>query len=101
MKGVSLPVNTIVVIALAVLVLLAVATWFVIEMGKHSQTIECEDVWNKACIQWKVSNCNQTEFENSVKNWNGIDGDNSIRKACECARGTSDYETCKKLCCGE
>lgn len=96
MRGVTLPVNTIVIITLSILVLLAVATWFSMEMIHRGRTIDCEEAWNIGCNKWKTFKCNQTRFGDPVPNWDG-----TIKDACLCARGTDDYETCKKLCCGD
>ncbi len=94
MKGVSLPVNAIVIITLAIIVLLAVATWFGIQMMRGGSTIECESAWADACPKWKNVGCNESYLREKVNS----DKFPTIRDACLCKYG--NIETCKKACCG-
>lgn len=96
MKGISLPVNAIVIIALAIIVLLAVATWFSAEMLKGSKQVEAEQTWTKACNLWKVSDCDLNEFDNDP---GGLGM--TIKEACKNAKGSDSYNLCKSICCGE
>ncbi|MCD6381636.1 MAG: hypothetical protein J7L43_01495 [Candidatus Aenigmarchaeota archaeon] len=98
MKGTSLPVNSIVIIALAVIVLVAIAVWFSSEMLHGQKQVNAEQAWVSACNQWKATNCDAGHFNNTLTGFPGI---STIKEACKAARGSDDADLCKKLCCGE
>jgi hypothetical protein len=59
MKGISLPVNTIVIVAIAVLVLMVVGGFFSINVGGSINQIELNTAINKACNTLTTTyNCN-------------------------------------------
>lgn len=58
MKGLSLPINTIVIVAIAVLVLVVIAGFFGGFFSLNVLLIQREDALSKACQQWKTMyNC--------------------------------------------
>lgn len=62
MKALSMPVEMIVVIALAVIVLLAAAAFFVLGWGPQSGAISDSSAWQKACGQAKQRGCLLADF---------------------------------------
>ena len=102
MKGISLPINTIIIIALGVLVLLAIAAWFASQ--SNPQQTNYMVAWQQACNLWELSsNCNQDpDFYKQVKgiDLNGDGIDDTIQQICGYAIRTTNYEDCKKACCG-
>ncbi len=101
LKGVSLAVNTIIIIALGVLVLLAIALWF----ARSPTTITDEQVgWTKACTQWKTYDCRETpDFYSTVRgvDLNGDGRDDTIQEICGVVHSTTNYEECRDICCGK
>jgi hypothetical protein len=58
MKGISLPINAIVIVAIAVLVLVVIAAFFSGMLIPSSLEIQRESALNKACNIWRTSyNC--------------------------------------------
>ena len=58
MKGLELPINVLVVVAVAVIVLLGVVTLFFLGFGPFSKYAGLEAIKNDACIQF-TRDCNQ------------------------------------------
>ena len=61
MRGLELPINMIVVIAIAVLALTVIAAFFTGSIGKGINTFEVEQAWGKACnLAKSVYSCDGT-----------------------------------------
>lgn len=98
MRGISLPVNTIIIIALGVLVLLALASWF----ATHSKTkiTDAVEGWEKACTIWKYYKCDITKMSDLKVAMVDIDEDgqdDTIYEICMARYGNT--QTCKESCC--
>ncbi len=61
MQGVSISINTLVILIVAVLVLLAIASFFMGVFLPESHTISDIDAWNRGCGLWKLSGCSLEE----------------------------------------
>ena len=61
-KGVELPMNTLVIIALAILVLLGLTAFFLQGITSPSQNVEAQQNFNSYCMQWVNEEC----YENST-----------------------------------
>lgn len=59
-KGVSIPINTLVMLAVAIIVLLAAVAWFMGAFGSTAQEQTYKQKFDTLCIQWSTSNCNGT-----------------------------------------
>lgn len=129
-KGISLPINMVVILAVAVLVLVVVAAFFVLQTGQSGQTIRDQDAWASGCANAIAQGCPLSAFEtgsgkglyisrydpngddpkagsgasqcNSV-NFDDLSGcsDDTLRKACERTQGLSDSASCRAKCCGQ
>ena len=92
MKGVSLPINAIIIIALGIIVLLAVAAWFVGQIGRQTPTNQAD--FMKACRAWST---------NYSLSWDEFDvyyrgESHTMQEACQ-ELGGIDHETlCKETC---
>ena len=65
MKGISLPINAIVIVAIAVLVLVVIAAFFSGMLIPSSLEIQRETALNKVCNIWRNSyNCDPDEIDN-------------------------------------
>jgi hypothetical protein len=117
-KGVELPINILVVVAIAVIVLLGLIALYFIGFGPFSGATGLEGVKNEACRQYvQNKNCAGALTAVTIPNYDA-DGDKTIdegsgfvdddcadaatqdnlRSLCECqyARGTD--ADCRKLC---
>ena len=64
MRGLELPINMIVVIAIAVLALTVIAAFFTGSIGGGINSITVEQAWNRACTNLKsVQDCSNTNFK--------------------------------------
>ena len=100
-KGISLPVNAVVVIALAIFVLLMLAALFGGGFGQTRQA-NVATAWSRACTTLKTYyNCAETDFDTEFD----IDGDgynDSFVKICRAYFNTPGLDTkaCRDKCCG-
>ena len=63
MKGISLPINTIVIVAIAVLVMVVLAAFFSGMFIPSTIEMKREQAMSKACNQWILSyNCNDNGY---------------------------------------
>lgn len=60
MKGVSIPINTLVMLAVAIIVLLAAVAWFMGAFGPAARESSLRQALHNACDQWALTNCNGT-----------------------------------------
>ncbi len=57
-KGIELPMNTLVIIAIAILVLLGLTAFFLQGITSPSQNVEAQQNFNSYCMQWVNEECN-------------------------------------------
>ena len=56
-KGIEIPISTIVILAIAIIVLLAIVAWFMGAFTPSGQQISGETNFNNACLSWVKLNC--------------------------------------------
>ena len=113
MKGIELPVNAIVIVAVAVLVLVVLAAFFSGMFGPNVSKVSAQSAWDTGCTMADRRGCLQEDF-----GWDGTgcypdmaltvagydpDGDtlpNSILEACQVVYNTADCQECRNFCCG-
>jgi hypothetical protein len=61
MRGTSLPINMIIILTIAVIVLLAIASFFMGSFTPTSSTMSDIDAWNRGCGLWQIRGCSLTE----------------------------------------
>ena len=102
-KGISLPVEMIVIIALAVIVLLAAGAFFAINFIPGQATTEDFSAWERGCSIWKLrgcsSNINPSEIIVTGYDYNKDNKDDSALDACKRALSTSNAQVCFETCC--
>ena len=108
-KGVSLPINMIVILSIAVLVLVVVAAYFIGVFSKSGNSIGDQDAWNRGCGRAQARGCQTNDFNEAVSGGltvpgfdpDGTGGDNSLFDACKAVYGNSETSlTCRVKCCG-
>ena len=57
MKGVSIPINTLVMLAVAIIVLLAAVAWFMGAFAPTASQQTYKQKFDSACTSWVSSNC--------------------------------------------
>ena len=57
-KGVSIPINTLVMLAVAIIVLLAAVAWFMGAFSPTAQEQSMKQKFDASCMEWSDSNCN-------------------------------------------
>lgn len=110
MKGSSLPVNTIVVVAIAILVMMVVGGFFALNVGQGVNTIEINNAINNACGVLRTTyNCNAASLESVQVNFKEPgqteEGPTSLAKLCVLSglatTGTDFDNQCAAKCgCG-
>jgi len=83
-KGVELPMNTLVVVAIAVIILLAMTAFFIGGFAPTGQDIQLKQDFQRWCNKWVQVNCDP---ENSIVN--------NVFKAYK--KWTQKWETCEDL----
>lgn len=106
-KGISLPVEMIVIIALAVIVLLAAGAFFIGGIGPNQGQVTDVTAWQRACGTLKLRGCSATVFADLntmvVQGYdpdkNGVD--NSALDACRRAlsQPNARIQDCQQDCC--
>ena len=126
-KGISLPINMVVILAIAVLVLVVVAAFFVLQAGGSQRSINDQVAWGNGCATSISRGCNLADFAPTtglkIPNYDpqGNDerqqgasvcitnpsddscSDNTLNKACERTQAISGGDTtslCRAKCCG-
>lgn len=66
-KGMELPINTLVVVAIAVIVILAIAAFFMGGFGGSSKDIQNRQAFLNACSSWVQTGCNNADFTSSIE----------------------------------
>jgi hypothetical protein len=59
-KGVSIPINTLVMLAVAIIVLLAAVAWFMGAFAPTAQESSLKQKFDSSCMTWTMNNCNET-----------------------------------------
>ena len=57
MKGVSIPINTLVMLAVAIIVLLAAVAWFMGAFAPTAQESSLKQRFDSSCLTWTMGNC--------------------------------------------
>ena len=97
MKGVSIPINTLIMLAVAIIVLLAAVAWFMGAFTGTSTDQVYRQRFQNSCSQWVGSNCAQNgdgvdevpdNICNAYNEWSGNSGNcdhELVAQACGCA----------------
>ena len=125
-KGISLPINMVVILAIAVLVLVVVAGFFVLQFTGGQIIINDIDAWGQGCATAQSRGCNSADFESATglkiprydpqRNDEKVQGaskclqpgqqdsdfckDNTLYEACRRTQNGANAEECKTKCCG-
>ncbi len=100
MKGQGLPINTMIIIAISVMALLAIVLLFVRSWGSGSVSVAAQAAWNEVCGEWRKSGCGEDEFtdEDISVMFNGED--RTVKYMCNEYSSNSDLNQCRVSCCG-
>ena len=96
MKGVSIPINTLIMLAVAIIVLLASVAWFMGAFGSTTTDQMYRQRFQNSCSQWVGTNCAQNGDTDNVpdnicsayNDWTGNTGDcdyETIAESCGCS----------------
>jgi len=103
MKGISLPINMIVIIAISVIVLLAIAAFFMGGFLRGSVTISDQQALSDGCGIWKNRGCVPDEnFNITGYDWNLDNQTDDLFDACLRILGdgsTAYGSKCHDYCC--
>jgi len=66
-KGMELPINTLVVVAIAVIVILAIAAFFMGGFGGSSKDIQNRQAFLNACGSWVQTGCNNDDYNSAIE----------------------------------
>ncbi|TRZ54959.1 hypothetical protein D4Q76_01360 [archaeon] len=66
-KGMELPINTLVVVAIAVIVILAIAAFFMGGFGGSSKDIQNRQAFMNTCSGWVQTGCNNADYDSSIE----------------------------------
>jgi hypothetical protein len=111
-KGISLPIEMVIIIAISVIVLLALVAYFVLGIGQQQQYMQDATAWNKGCAMIKARGCSsvsgddiQTMTITMYKPYQNVDREGTIWDACKLHLGYTDASTdaarCVAACCNE
>lgn len=110
-KGISLPIEMVIIIAISVIVLLAIIAYFVSNMGTMNKRLSDTEAWNQACAMIKNRGCEQAGLTDDdlinmkVSFWYPFDDQPNVQgtvsDACEISAGTRDPAICVSACCRE
>ena len=56
-KGISIPISTLVILAIAIVVMLAIIAWFMGAFTPSGRQLSAQQKFNMACRTWSISNC--------------------------------------------
>ena len=91
----------IIIIAIAVLVLIVLAAFFVGGVGRQVGTITDTEAFSKGCLILKIGrNCAVSPTQIVIKDYKplGQDTDGSLLQACQNTNNGADDATCKRSC---
>ncbi|MBI5347585.1 MAG: hypothetical protein HZB66_03170 [Candidatus Aenigmarchaeota archaeon] len=103
MKGMSLPINIIVILIVVLLVLLAVAAFFAGGFGGGTGTMSDTAALQKGCGMWMSRGCKTGEAGSiTILGYRpqGATDDVKLAVACNRVLGTPDTDKCWDYCCG-
>ncbi len=97
MKGVSIPINTLVMLAVAIIVLLASVAWFMGAFGPAARESSLRQAFHNACDQWALTNCDgdvppsvcKAYVDFTGKDWDQDecnDNKDEIAQMCQCTK---------------
>lgn len=102
-KGISLPIEMVIVISISVIVLLAVIAYFTSSFFRTAATINDEEAWNNGCAIIKARGCRLDEDLGALTisdyDPDGDKADNSVREACWNRLKYTDDRDCIVACC--
>ena len=99
-KGVSLPINMIIILAIAVIVLLSVVAFYTGGLTSSTTSISDADAWNRGCGIWKLRGCNETDdFQISGYDFDGDGTADKLSDACRNYLGYTSMSDCHRVCC--
>jgi len=99
MKGMELPINMIIIIAIAVLVFVVVAAYFAGAFGGSKDKLAAQAAWNTFCGSERVTGCHNYDnmWPNGLLDVDGTQ--TSLSTVCTKAKGISG-DACRTDCCG-
>lgn len=116
-KGLELPINAVIVISVAALVLVVISIFFSSSTGQSTRAISDNDAWARGCALAKAKACQTADFSSpglAISSYDPDgDGDNdNVYAACyrvfqdvtNPTGGTptnDDIGKCRSRCCGE
>ena len=105
-KGISLPVNTVIIIAVAALVLGIIAVFFTSYSSQGTAAISHAVAWSDGCSKAKLRGCLTADFGSpglvlAGYNPDGTGGDDNLLTACQNFFGKAFADSdCREKCCG-
>ncbi|MEM7826665.1 MAG: hypothetical protein QXQ40_00375 [Candidatus Aenigmatarchaeota archaeon] len=102
-KGISLPVNMIVILAIAAIVLLAVGAFFLSGWFGPGKTISDFEAWTRGCSIWMTKGCIEDQINSITIIGYDPDGNgspNNLAEACFRHFGYTSSRDCWEKCCG-
>ena len=104
MKGISLPIEMIIILSISVIVLLAVAAYFTQGMVIGGESISDAAAWEKGCQIWKQRGCSNVAGEMASITISFYDPDkngveNTLADACRFFLSYTDQNDCWNVCC--
>lgn len=91
-KGISIPITTLVILAIAIVVMLAIIAWFMGAFTPSGRALSAQQKFNMACRIWTTSNCANTGDADNVPN-NVCDAYMNMTSASTC-----DHDTVARAC---
>jgi hypothetical protein len=110
LKGISLPINAMIVIIITALVLVVIGGYFITGTTTSTRSMSHTDAWNRGCSLAKARGCLQSDFGDEGVSVEGYDPDgdgrdNSVKSACinflgPVPSGSDSTAWCRAQCCG-
>ncbi len=98
MKGIELPINVLVIVAVAVLVLLGLVALYMMVVGPGSVTIQKQNAWNQMCTIVTQQYCTDTTLSASQKF--GVESQWTFGELCNDIKGIDPFDrvSCTQAC---
>ncbi|HLC67598.1 MAG TPA: hypothetical protein VJI12_01825 [archaeon] len=94
-KGMELPINMIVVVLIAVLVLTTVGIFLTRQLGGGASNIDYQQLWGQACTKLRFqNNCVASNFDITDNNGNPT----TFSVVCQKAVGLTEVTPCARQC---
>ena len=100
MKGIELPINILVIVAIAVIVLLGMVALYFAGWTPFSNSLSYQSVKNDACEELVRTGCGDTTAIN-LGNFNADDDDtdvDTLQELCENYYNADDQVACRNVC---